>query len=58
MSVLMNQNTCTGNCPETQASQNGNCRVVTQSDGNLVIYNGVNQMLWSSKRQDKECHPI
>jgi hypothetical protein len=40
--------TCSGNCPSTQTANNQICRVVTQSDGNLVIYNAANQPVWSS----------
>lgn len=53
----VNQNTCTGNCPSTITSNNNNCRVVTQSDGNLVIYNSVNQAVWASKSDGKGTPP-
>ncbi len=42
------QNICSGNCASTLTSNNDICRVVTQSDGNLVIYNSVNQAVWAS----------
>lgn len=48
MAQSASQNTCSGNCPSTQSSKNETCRVVTQSDGNLVIFNAVNQIVWAS----------
>jgi hypothetical protein len=42
------KNICSGNCASTLTSNNEICRVVTQSDGNLVIYNAANQAVWAS----------
>jgi hypothetical protein len=52
-----NQDSCSGNCPSTLTSNNDICRVVSQSDGNLVIYNAVNQAVWTSKTDGKGTPP-
>jgi hypothetical protein len=49
MEQSSSQNSCTGSCPQTLMAQaNQNCTAVTQSDGNLVIYNSSGQPVWSS----------
>lgn len=48
---------CSGNCPSTQTANNQICRVVTQSDGNLVIYNAANQPVWSSNTSGRGTPP-
>jgi hypothetical protein len=57
MAQSASQNTCSGNCPSTQTSNNEICRVVTQSDGNLVIYNAANQAVWASGTNGRGAPP-
>jgi hypothetical protein len=51
------QNSCSGNCASTLTSNNEICRVVTQSDGNLVIYNAANQAVWASGTNGRGASP-
>ena len=37
-----------GACTQTLSAPNGSCKIVTQTDGNLVLYNTAGTPLWSS----------
>ncbi len=39
---------CSGECPSTLVAQNGICKIVTQTDGGLVIYNRSGKLVWAS----------
>ncbi len=40
--------TCIGTCNSTLTATNNKCKVVTQNDGNLVIYDSKNNVVWAT----------
>jgi hypothetical protein len=43
--------TCFGTCNPTLTASNNICKVVTQNDGNLVIYDSKGNVVWASNTQ-------
>jgi hypothetical protein len=49
--------TCFGTCNTTLTATNNICKVVTQNDGNLVIYDSKNNVVWATGTQGKGTPP-
>lgn len=50
-------NSCTGQCKESLVATNNVCKVITQTDGNLVIYDSTNKPVWASNTSGKGVGP-
>lgn len=46
-----------GSCQQTLTAPNGSCKLVTQTDGNLVLYNTAGSPVWSSGTYGKGVAP-